>query len=99
MLADDRQGTTVAEVTAGLPPGVHIVAVRHGRTNKLPDPQIRLGAGDGLLLFGEPGALDQAREQLGRLEFGHRRQRSQRAGHREILRLASRADRRPDRPA
>ena len=57
-------------MTAGLPAGVHIVAVRHGRTNKLPDPQIRLGAGDGLLLFGEPGALDQARQQLGRLESG-----------------------------
>ena len=70
VLADDQQGATVAEVTAGLPPGVHIVAVRQGRTNKLPDPQIRLAAGDGLLLFGEPGALDQARQQLGRLESG-----------------------------
>ncbi len=70
VLADNRQGTTVAEVTAGLPPGVHIVAVRQGRTNKLPDPQIRLDAGDGLLLFGEPGALDQARQQFGRVESG-----------------------------
>jgi len=70
VLADDRQGTTVAQVTAGLPPGVDIVAVRQGRTNKLPDPKIRLAAGDGLLLFGEPGALDKARQQLGRLESG-----------------------------
>ena len=70
VLADRGQGTTVAEVTAGLPPGVHIVAIRQGRTNKLPDPQIRLDAGDGLLLFGEPGALDQARQQLGRVESG-----------------------------
>ena len=70
VLADTRAGTTVAEITAGLPSGVHIVAVRQGRTNKLPDPQIRLDAGDGLLLFGEPGALDQARQQLGRLESG-----------------------------
>ena len=70
MLARTRQGTTVAEVIAGLPPGVHVVAVRQGRTNKLPDPQIRLDAGDGLLLFGEPGAIDQARQQLGRVESG-----------------------------
>ena len=70
VLADGRQGTTVAEVTAGLPPGVHIVTVRQGGTNKLPDPQIRLAAGDGLLLFGDPGALDQAREQLGRRQSG-----------------------------
>ena len=70
VLADNRSGSTVAEMTAGLPPGVHIVAVRQGRTNKLPDPQIRLGAGDGLLLFGEPGALDEAREQLGQVESG-----------------------------
>jgi putative transport protein len=70
VLADGQHGATVGEVTAGLPAGVHIVAVRHGDTNKLPDPQIRLSAGDGLLLFGEPGALDQAREQLGRLESG-----------------------------
>jgi putative transport protein len=70
VLDDDQAGTTVGEVTAGLPAGVHIVAVRHGSTNKLPDPQMRLGAGDGLLLFGDPGALDQARERLGRLEAG-----------------------------
>ena len=54
-------GAKVAEVTAGLPAGVHLVAVRQGRTNKLPDPQIQLDAGDGLLLFGEPGAIEQAR--------------------------------------
>ena len=70
VLTDTRPGTTVAEITADLPPGVHIVAIRQGSTNKLPDPQIRLSAGDGLLLFGEPGALDQARQQLGRLESG-----------------------------
>jgi putative transport protein len=70
VLADERRGMTVAEVIAGLPAGVHVVLVRHGRTNRLPDPQIRLDAGDGLLLFGEPGALDQARQQLGRVESG-----------------------------
>jgi putative transport protein len=70
VLAPDRKGMTVSEVIAALPPGVHLVAVRHGTTNKLPDPQIRLDAGDVLLLFGEPGAIDQARQQLGRAEPG-----------------------------
>jgi len=67
LLADSRQGATVAEVAADLSPGVHIVAVRHGRQNRLPDPLIRLDAGDGLLLFGEPAALERAREQFGPL--------------------------------
>ena len=71
VLTDTRPGTTVGEITAGLPSGVHIVTVRQGSTNKLPDPQIRLVAGDGLLLFGEPVALDRARQQLGRLESGN----------------------------
>ncbi len=70
VLAEERAGATVGEIIAGLPPGVHVVAVRHGRTNKLPDPQIRLEAGDVLLLFGEPGGLEQARQQLGRVEAG-----------------------------
>lgn len=70
VLADNPSGT-IGEVTASLPSGVHIVTVRQGRTNKLPDPRILLGAGDGLLLFGEPGALDRARQQLGRHESGH----------------------------
>ena len=60
-----RQDTTVAEVTAELPPGVHIVAFRHGRQNRLPDPVVRLDAGDSLLLFGEPAALEKARDQIG----------------------------------
>jgi putative transport protein len=65
LLDDSRQDTTVGEIIAGLPSGVRIVAVRHGRQNKLPDPLIRLDAGDGLLLFGEPAALENARRQLG----------------------------------
>lgn len=70
VLANERRGMTVAEVIAGLPVGARLVAVRHGRTNKLPEPQIRLDAGDVLLLFGGPAAIDQAREQLGRVESG-----------------------------
>ena len=58
VLAAEKAGTTLGEVIAGLPPGVHVVAVRHGRINKLPEPQIRLDAGDVLLLFGEAAALE-----------------------------------------
>ena len=70
MLGADRQGVRVAEVIAGLPAGVRLVAVRHGQTNRLPEPSIRLDAGDALLLFGEPAAIESAREQLGRVEPG-----------------------------
>lgn len=70
VLSADKQGVTVGEVVAGLPPGVQLLAVRHGLTNTLPTPLIRLDAGDVLLLFGEPGATDDARRRLGRAEFG-----------------------------
>jgi putative transport protein len=70
VLAAERRGVTVAEVVAGLPAGVHLVAVRHGRTNTLPEPQIQLDAGDVLLLFGEPAEVDRVREQLGHVEAG-----------------------------
>src|SRR4051794_18796915 len=65
LLADSRQDATVAELTADLPAGVHIVAIRQGRQNRLPDPLIRLDAGDGLLLFGETAALEMPRERFG----------------------------------
>jgi putative transport protein len=66
----DFGGGTVAEVMAGLPPGVDVVAIRQGHTNKLPDPQTRLAEGDGLLLFGHPDALERARLALGRVDPG-----------------------------
>jgi len=69
LFAAHRESATVADVTAALPPGVHLVAIRHGRQNRLPDPLIRLDAGDGLLLFGEPAALEKAREQIGPAPF------------------------------
>ena len=65
VLSADRQGVTVGEIIAGLPPAVRLVAVRHGLTNTLPAPLMQLDAGDVLLLFGEPGAIDDARRRLG----------------------------------
>ena len=47
-----------------------LVAVRQGGTNPLPDPQARLAAGDGVLLFGLPDALEKARLALGRVDPG-----------------------------
>ena len=66
----ETSGATVGEVMAHLPPGVDLVAIRQGRTNKLPDPQVRLAAGDGVLLFGQPDALEKARLALGRTDPG-----------------------------
>mgnify|MGYP002388046464 CR=1 FL=1 len=62
---------TVAELAAGLPPGVDIVAIRQGDANLLPDTHARLSPGDAVLLFGPPGALDEARRALGRVGPGH----------------------------
>ena len=66
----DTDGVTVAELIAGLPPGVDLVAVRQGGSNKLPEPQSRLAAGDGILLFGDPEALETAQRMLGRADAG-----------------------------
>jgi putative transport protein len=62
---------TVAQLVARLPPGVDIVAIRQGDANLLPDAHVRLASGDGVLLFGPPGALDEARRALGRVGPGH----------------------------
>jgi putative transport protein len=64
------QAGTVAELITQLPPGVELVAIRQGGANRLPDPQARLGAGDAVLLFGPPEALERARLALGRVDMG-----------------------------
>jgi len=61
---------TVAELIALLPPGVELVAIRQGGTNKLPDPNVQIAAGDGVMLFGTPDTLEQARLALGSAEAG-----------------------------
>jgi putative transport protein len=61
---------TVAELTDQLPPGVHLAAIRHDGASRLPDPLARIGAGDGVLLYGQPEELEQARQVLGRVEPG-----------------------------
>jgi len=66
----ETSGASVAELLADLPPGVELIAIRQGRTNKLPDPQARLVAGDGVLLFGHPDALEKARLALGHVDTG-----------------------------
>lgn len=68
-LGDGFDGT-VAELLGQLPSGVDLVAIRQGGTNRLPDPQIHLVPGDGVLLFGEPDAVEKARLGLGRVAAG-----------------------------
>jgi putative transport protein len=61
----DAPPGTVADLIAGLPPGVDVVAIRQRGVNQLPGPAIRLAAGDAVMLYGAPDALEQARQQLG----------------------------------
>ena len=64
-LAPEWQGTTVEDVAAALPSAVKLIAVRRGTTNQLPEPSMRLAAGDIVLVFGEPGIVEDARKKLG----------------------------------
>jgi putative transport protein len=70
VLGDERSGLQVSDLLARLPAGAQLVAVRQGQTNRLPAPELRLSAGDSLLLYGQPAALESARQQLGRAERG-----------------------------
>ena len=69
-LGSSFAGGTVAELVAQLPAGVELVAIRHAGTNRLPDPHTRIEAGDGVMLFGTPDALEQARLALGSIDAG-----------------------------
>jgi len=70
VLTDAARAGTVGELAAGLPDGVRVVAIRQGKTNRLPDPQLSLAPGDIVMLFGAAGAIDQARRQLGEIGTG-----------------------------
>ena len=70
VLGDDRAGLAVSELIARLPAGASLVAIRQGQTNRLPAPALRLNAGDGVLLYGQPEVLEAARQTLGRAERG-----------------------------
>jgi putative transport protein len=61
---------TAAQLVARLPPGVDVLAIRQGDANLLPDAHARLSSGDGVLLFGPPAALEEARLALGRVDHG-----------------------------
>ena len=69
-LAAHWQGSTVGDVIAALPAGVDLVAVRRGTTNQLPEPSMHLTADDIVLVFGSPGATDEARKKLGSVSTG-----------------------------
>jgi len=61
---------SVAELISGLPSGVNLVSVRQGSTNILPDPNVRLAAGDTIMIVGLPAPLEEARRALGRVDPG-----------------------------
>jgi len=67
---DRWSGGTVSELIASLPSGVSLASVRQGSTNILPDPKIRLAAGDAVMVIGLPASLEQARRALGRVDPG-----------------------------
>jgi putative transport protein len=67
---EGTQVTTVAELIAALPAGVELIAIRQAGASKLPDPQANVTAGDGILLFGQPEALEKARLALGHVDTG-----------------------------
>lgn len=64
------QTVTVSELIATLPPGVELIAIRQGGENMLPEPQALVATGDGVLLYGEPEALEKSRIALGRVDPG-----------------------------
>jgi len=66
VLARDTPAVTVGEVLAGLPAAVRVIAVRQGKTNRLPEPQLQLNGGDIVMLFGPSDGVEAASRQLGR---------------------------------
>ena len=70
ILLDGHAPATVAELLAELPASVRLAAVRQRGENRLPDPGQPLHAGDVILLFGAPEAVEQVRQRLGRSGTG-----------------------------
>jgi putative transport protein len=64
-------GATVAAILAVMPEGVQIASVRQRHRNMLPDPELRLQSGDGLLIAADDAAsLQRTVELLGHLSPG-----------------------------
>ncbi|MBR0672884.1 YidE/YbjL duplication [Roseomonas soli] len=61
---------SVAEITADLPEGIMVLAMRREHQNAPAEPGARLAGGDGLLIVGPPAAVDQAIARLGEEEEG-----------------------------
>jgi putative transport protein len=70
-LTEVEGSPTLAEIQAGLPRNVQVTMVRKQHHNMPPSPELKLMAGDGLLLVAESESdLKEAIEHLGRLEPG-----------------------------
>jgi putative transport protein len=70
VLGQNATVATVGELLAALPAGVRIVAVRQGKTNRLPDPELRLTGGDMVMLFGPSDVVHDTSRRLGRVGTG-----------------------------
>jgi len=70
-LANEFAGRRLDDVGTELPDGVQITMVRKAQQNVVPQADIVLGSGDGLMLVAErKDAIDEAARQLGKLEPG-----------------------------
>src|SRR3954452_24516547 len=66
-----EHGTTLRELMATLPQGVQVAGVRQDDRNRLPDPEVELQRGDGLLVAADnAAAVEQTATLLGQLEPG-----------------------------
>jgi putative transport protein len=63
-------GQTVRDVSARLEPEVKVVAIRQNHVNALPSPETVLRKGDGLLLVGDPVAIEKFKAFLGQEDPG-----------------------------
>src|SRR3954453_136782 len=66
-----EDGTTLRELMATLPQGVQVAGVRQDDRNRLPDPEVELQRGDGLLVAADTAAaVEQTATLLGQLDPG-----------------------------
>jgi putative transport protein len=70
-LGDSRAHATIEELRNDVPAGVQITMVRKAGNNYLPSPELRVGAGDAILVVGDSEeAIAETAQRLGRLDLG-----------------------------
>jgi putative transport protein len=69
-LESGSSGRTLADIAAGLPADVRIVAIRQDHMNAPPVAGARMREGDGMLLVGSPESIETAKATIGHEEPG-----------------------------